>query len=583
MDDTWIADWPVGERWNHFTRANAGEVLPTPATPLGQQLCWDRGIIPGWRDGYVRTGNYDVAEFDPEFPECAAFFGGYFFINLSNVRMQGVRSPAVTVEQLDLAFFGDHPDVPPHVEHPLDERPDLTAEAGEHLGWLMSTTSWPELDDEKAETLRLRADRPDLRSLSDADLVARARSLQPLLAKLFETHTITSSGSGVAPGILAAVGAAIGDPSIAMKLVAGIGEVDSAEPSYRMWELSRQVAASEELTAAFDAGLDGLCDRLRASGSPDADAFLAGWSEFLVDFGSRGPNEWELSSDVWETKPALALAALDRTRFQDDAESPAIRNKRRADERRRLTTEVRQEVADLGDPELAGQFEAALVAASQLAFRERSKTNIIRAVHEVRMTLRELGRRHAESGALAEWAHVWMLLDDEVEAFVDDPASFTDTLADRYGRWQELWQIQPPFIIRDGKVPPLTTWRRRGETRATVAEVGDVLQGVPGCPGVVRGIARVVVDAGDPSALEPGDIMIAPVTDPAWTPLFMTAGGVVVDVGGQISHAIIVSRELGLPCVVSAESATERIPDGALVEVDGDTGRVTVLEAPATD
>ena len=74
--------------------------------------------------------------------------------------------------------------------------------------------------------------------------------------------------------------------------------------------------------------------------------------------------------------------------------------------------------------------------------------------------------------------------------------------------------------------------------------------------------------------------MIAPVTDPAWTPLFMAVDGVVVNVGGQISHAIIVSRELALPCVVSVSEATERIPDGALIEVNGDEGTVTVVELP---
>jgi len=77
--------------------------------------------------------------------------------------------------------------------------------------------------------------------------------------------------------------------------------------------------------------------------------------------------------------------------------------------------------------------------------------------------------------------------------------------------------------------------------------------------------------------LEPGEILVAPLTDPAWTPLLMTAGAVVVNVGGQISHAVIVSRELGLPCVVAATDATKRIPDGAEIEVNGDTGQVTLV------
>ena len=88
----------------------------------------------------------------------------------------------------------------------------------------------------------------------------------------------------------------------------------------------------------------------------------------------------------------------------------------------------------------------------------------------------------------------------------------------------------------------------------------------------------MILDSNDPTELEPGDILIAPITDPSWTPLFVPAAAVVVDVGAPLSHAIIVSRELGIPCVVSATDATRKIPNGALVQVNGDTGVVTVLE-----
>jgi phosphoenolpyruvate synthase/pyruvate phosphate dikinase len=130
-------------------------------------------------------------------------------------------------------------------------------------------------------------------------------------------------------------------------------------------------------------------------------------------------------------------------------------------------------------------------------------------------------------------------------------------------------------------VPPLSQYRHKGESDAKPAGLGDVVQGVPGCPGHFTGRARVVTDPGDPGDLEPGDVLVAPLTDPAWTPLFMAVGAVVVNVGGQISHAIIVSRELGLPCVISATDATVRIPDGATIEVNGDTGAVTIVGLPA--
>jgi pyruvate,water dikinase len=96
----------------------------------------------------------------------------------------------------------------------------------------------------------------------------------------------------------------------------------------------------------------------------------------------------------------------------------------------------------------------------------------------------------------------------------------------------------------------------------------------------VTGTARVILDPLDPTALGAGEILVAPITDPAWTPLFVSAGGVIVDVGAAQSHAMIVSRELGIPCVPSVTNATRRIPDGATVFIDGDAGTVTIVALP---
>lgn len=580
MADRWITDRAPSKRWPHYTRANAGEVLSVSASPLSQQFCWENGILLGWRDGYVRGGNYTLDEFTDGEPEVCGFFAGYFYINLANVRMQAVRSPLLTVEQLDLAFFGDHPEVPPYEAHPLDERPEMAEGVLAHLGWVMTNTSIPEVDAEKVMTIALRQARPDLSTLSDAGLLTRARMFQPLLRKLFDSHTPPSSDSAIAPGILGAVCAALGEPEAAMKLIAGIGDVDSAEPSYRMWDLSRSVNASSDISKEFNAGVAGLLGRLQALSRADAKKFVADFAQFTVEFGSRGPNEWEISADTWETKPEYALAVIDRIRLQSDAESPKIRNARKAEERKALTEDIRAKVKPLGE-ELAGQLEGALVASSQMAIRERTKTNIIRALHEVRMAFRELGRRRVAEGSLKDAHHVFALLDSELDQFLFEGASMKDTLATRHAQWQELQLLEPPFFIKNGVVPPLSEYKKKGQSSATKATVGDVVQGVPGCTGQYVGRARVILDPTEPGDLEPGDVLIAPNTDPAWTPLFMSCGAVVVNVGAAISHAIIVSRELGLPCVVSATDATVRIPDGALIEVNGDNGAVTILEVPA--
>ena len=283
---------------------------------------------------------------------------------------------------------------------------------------------------------------------------------------------------------------------------------------------------------------------------------------------------------TWETNPDLVLAAIDRMRLADDDRSPIAEHAAREAQRRELSAQVVDALA--ASPETAGetlgQFQAALASAQVFVpGRERSKTSIIKVIHEVRMAVWELGRRAVERGHADEPRDLCLLFLDELQAYVAGQAvDIRPTLAERQSHLDWLRTLEPPFII-NGSVPPNTEWPRKGSTEVAVATSGEVLVGQPGCPGVHRGRARVVLDPADPAALEPGDILVAPMTDPAWTPLFVPAGAVVVDVGAALSHAIIVSRELGIPCVVSATAATSRIPDGAEIEVDGTAGTVTLL------
>ena len=568
MLDRWITDWPTSERFPHYTRANAGEVLANPVSPLGWTFGWDGGIVAGYKAGLIRCGAYEDSDFDAAHPESVACFGGYFYINLSAIRMQGARNPAATVALLDTAFFGDHPDVPPYVEHPDDDKPHLLPAIQAHTDWVLSGTGWPELAEDKAAAAELRASRGDLGALSNEQLVARARLVQAQLPHLFSQHVVSGSSAAMGPGLLGVVAAALDEPGLPMTLLSGLGDVDSADASYALWDLSRLVRNDPGLTAAFDQGYEGVLDRISSS------QFLDAWNAFIYEFGSRGPDEWDLCSPTWETHPSLALAALDRVRLQNDDESPRRRHAERADERSALIESARARLAD--QPDMLGLLESGLTAGAMMVHRERTKTTIVRVLHEARVAFRELGRRTGHGDL------VFQLLDSELDAYAADPASFTQLLTDRAAEWRELFDLEPPFIIANATVPPLGEWPRRDAAGVVAASPGDVLTGVSGSPGIARGIARVVLDPADPRDLQPGDVLIAPNPDPSWTPLFMSASAVVVDVGGQISHAVIVSRELGLPCVVSVTNGSRRIPDGALIEVNGTDGTVTLLQTGST-
>ena len=326
----------------------------------------------------------------------------------------------------------------------------------------------------------------------------------------------------------------------------------------------------------FQAGVGGLDARLRAADEPECLDFVNAFDLFLRSYGSRGPNEWEMSCPTWETDPDLALAAIDRMRVSPASAAPQDHQADLAAERERLVVEIGAMLE--GDPEAQGQFFAGAHGASVLMpGRERTKTNCVKFIQEGRMAARELGRRMVERGVFPEVTSFAMLRFSEQHQAIDNPEGWREIIEERQKIFDKASGRQEPFVIV-GEAEPLSSWVERDAVTVESVGSGDSIQGMPGCPGISEGRARVILDSHDPTALEPGDVLIAPLTDPSWTPLFVPAAGVVVDVGAALSHAIIVSRELGIPCVVSATDATKRIPDGAMIRVDGDTGVVTVLD-----
>ena len=573
--DRWITDTEPSTRFPVYTRANAGEVLPEPVSPLGWTLVWEPGVVMGWADTQVNVGTLEREEMDPVLPEVLGCFGGYLYINVAMARIFGVRAPGLSPEMIDYVYFGQHPDVPPYVPEPWHESEANSARVGEWMGRVLLVEDLPELRADRDEADAARASRPDLGAVTDDELVARARSFIPLIRRLFDRHLEVTAGSSIGTGIIGAVAAALGDPELPLLLVTGVGDVDSALPTHALWALSRQVRASADLTAAFDTPAEGLAERLEAVAGPDGDAFRAAFAAFLREYGSRGPNEWDIRSDTWETAPAMALALVERMRLTPDDGAPELRNAVNVAAREAATARV--EAALAADPDTLGLLRAGLRSAHlYLAGRERTKTTIIEVIHEVRMAVRELGERHGYTPS-----ETCMLLADELDAFVNEPDELRPRLAAREHQYLTLFELQPPFIV-DRTVPPLDAWprRSRGPVASGPVDVGTVLTGVPGCPGQATGRARVVLHPSDPAGLEPGDVLVAPITDPSWTPLFVPAAAVVVDVGAQVSHAVIVSRELGIPCAVSVHGASTTIPDGAVITVDGSTGTVTVIELP---
>ena len=578
LEDFGLGPYPHGtpsSRFPVYTRGNAGEVYPEVVYPLSTTMAEALGGDP-FSDALLATGVITRAECEEDADVHMGIFGGYSYLNLSVSRVIAVRTPGATIEETDSTFLGSEGIAPPHISQWGDRNPVAIIRGVRYGLKVLLARQIPHLATDMSAAAEWKAALPDISTATDDELVDVMTGSAPMVSRMFTGHLLVSGGAGAGLYMLRELcSRKLGDGSLALSLVSGIGDIASAEPSFALWDLSRMVASDTTLTELFDQGVEGLADRLAAtSGTSSVDGFSASFDRFLDDYGSRGPNEWEMACEVWGTDPSMPLVIIDRMRLADDDHAPAARSGVRAGERETAVVAARAQMRGI----TRWLFDRALTSTVLYSrAREQGKTMLVGIIHDVRLAARELGRRIAEMTPDGRPGDLWYVTYGELDDYRSDPGAFADVVASRRETRDSLSQLVPPFCF-SGEMPPIDTWERRVDLTADEALAGTVLTGISGCSGVARGRARVVTDPSDPGDLGPGDVLIAPLTDPSWTPLFVPVEAVVVDVGGQLSHAVIVSRELGIPCVVAVTGATLSIPDGALVEVDGSAGTVTLLE-----
>ena len=509
----WETDNPPSRKWPLYTRGNVGEVFPEVVLPLTWSLLGG-AAERGWREAFVRMGLVAEGDFPPdEDMIILGVFGGYCYINASYVRILGVRAPGGAVENIDALFFGES-DAPDYRKGPGDANLRASFRLGRTVLRLLRTKAIPELRNDQVEVDRFVARHPG-DGASDQALFAYIDDFEPLFQHLFFRHIDNTFSNALVSGALNDLVTKTGKADLLVSVLAGIGDVESSAPAAAMWRLSR---------------ID-----------PDSDEYADGFDRFIAEHGTRGPNEWDLGSDPWDFNPAAATAAIDAMRAADDSHDPARQAVRLAAEREKAIAEIRAEL----NPIDRFQFDKALAATTLYSqARERSKTTVIKAIHAVRRAQRTLAERAAERGGVPADGggrmHSCVLNRDEFEQYLADPAPWADVIAERVELHERLSSLIPPFII-EGDVPPIDEWAPRDAGGERLSS-GATLSGIAGCPGVARGRARVVLDPADPAGLGPGDVLVAPITDPSWTPLFLAAEAVVVDVGATMSHAVIVSR-----------------------------------------
>lgn len=350
-------------------------------------------------------------------------------------------------------------------------------------------------------------------------------------------------------------------------ILRGLPNNVTTEMDLELWRLATAIRADAESSRLLTGQPPALLAQRFSAGELPAVA-QSGLAAFLERFGHRAVAEIDVGMPRWRDDPTHILGVLaNYLRLDDPALAPDRQFSRAEDEAEAQMARLVAEARSRG--RLRGVIVRGALRRARLfaGLRELPKFQIVVALAEVRRQLAEVGKALAAEGRIARADDVFFLDFAEAGEALDG-ADMQELVARRQGAYHlELERRRIPRILLSDGTEPETLASARG------AAADGALAGSPASAGTVTAPARVILDPVG-AHLEPGEILVAPSTDPGWTPLFLTAGGLVMEMGGPNSHGAVVAREYGIPAVVGVADATSVLQTGQEVTVDGGAGTV---------
>lgn len=301
--------------------------------------------------------------------------------------------------------------------------------------------------------------------------------------------------------------------------------------------------------------------------SPD---FLTAWDEFLFKFGCRGPLEMDLASPRYADDPSLALRQMSFMAVEDDGFDPGAAHRRQVDERRQAYEELMRRSGPLRRALLRRVYRLIDLFAGT---RDTPKHLLVLFGHAVRKRALSVGRHLVAENRLDAVEHVFDLRFADLERAAVDPSLDLREIR------QERTRFLKTLDTHVTKFPAIIDSRGRILRPPPREDASSELHGMAVSRGVVTGRVKLLRNPHD-KPIEKGDVLVAYTTDPGWTPLFVNAAAILLEVGGVLQHGAVVAREYGKPCVAGIDRLMTRLHDGQTVEVDGTAGVVRVLPDP---
>lgn len=512
----------------HWSTDNMGEALPGVVTPLSWSIWGPAGDRSG-REASYRLGAISRAELESQADDevMGRIFWGRPAVALNYAAKIGDRMPGVSGPAVIEGILGRVPD-------DMEFRPTMRRYpiVAARVPYAFATVAGRLRALAQVQDAWWRASIADLDSLDRVQAMARLDDGVQHFADAIMLHTL---------GLMAVLS---GLHEAVTKIVerAGVGDIGI-------------------LSGHGGAEMAIIADLWRASrGEIKVEAAIA-------NHGFHGPREGELSGRVWREDPTPLRRMIEGYAKRPDGDDPALRDRVAAG---RLTAEQRRVAATF--PRAARPMVLALLklAAARLPLRGVGKRAYLQGLDVVRGSARRIGALDAAAGRIDDPEDVFYLTREELRQV---PGNAKELVRLRREREALYKTFAIPNHFRGVPTPlPLT---------ASADAEGNII-GIGVSAGVVEGTARVVTDPAF-AEVEPDEVLVATSTDPSWASIMFISSALVVDMGGALSHAAVVARELGIPCVVNTRNGTRALHSGDRVRVDGLKGTVEILARAHAD
>jgi phosphohistidine swiveling domain-containing protein len=571
--------WEDRQVW---TNANTGEVLPDVLTPLTSSLTqrlFNRAIDQAFSLFSIKLGTHPLY----------GLVGGRIYFNMNTCVGVLKCFPILRNLNFHAIFGGDQRKMADvgQLDIPEEDTPDIEFSLMKMLlrvpGLVFRILTYKP---KKGEALILEVKNRSVR-LQGLDIAGMSTET---LAGTFVAEIIDMeefiADKRTQPGILySVIGAAslqllrkvcarwFGNDgnTVANRLLAGLGNMDDAQAGLNLWRLAQEAHEIGDVEKAILSGNDWKTTRKMISEVSKGSQFLESWKEFMSRHGHHCRGEMEVFNARWAETPDYILSIVRNYIHGIEQANPLENYRQYARQREELTGLCRKR---LKNPLKRAIFNYLLTHAQGLMLgRENSKSDFARIVTVWRNMLLELGKRLHNRGILTGAEDIFFLRLKEIEPLTQGQAEYDirQVVTQRRAEYEKNKSVTPPKVVI-GQFDP------DNFTPDAVDTGAEVLNGLAVSSGIVTGKARVILKADTDEQVLPGEILVAPFTDPGWTPYFVPAAAIVMDMGGMLSHGSIIAREYGIPAVVNVGPATKIIKTGQKIQVDGDRGVVRILK-----